>query len=164
MTREQATEVTGLIRAATGGQVDEQKISFFEAALTGLDYESSLAAATMGTVVWRFFPSWAEFKEIYRAQERLKEPTGEQRLDLPPIARGKQIPTWVRRWIAARFLYARFGKDRDTRIFPEQDQYGSVANAEYMPPDAWVEEAAQIADTEVWAAISSASIESQSEI
>lgn len=89
-----------LIRAATGGQVDEQKVSFFTAALLHLDYEIAISTATTGTVIWRFFPSWAEFKEIYRTQAKLKEPVGEQRIDtpLPREKYGTAAPEWVWVW------------------------------------------------------------------
>lgn len=157
MTDDQAKEVVMLIRAATGGQVDEQKVGFFTAALLHLDYEIAISTATTGTVIWRFFPSWAEFKEIYRTQSKLKEPVGEQRSQAEPalrLERGRKIPDWVRRWVAARFLYMRFGKEQDLRWFPEQKDYSDTTR-ERMPDSEWIDEAAKITDEDVWRAVAS---------
>lgn len=155
MTEDQANEVVMLIRAATGGQVNEEKVGFFTAALLHLDYEVALSTATTGSVIWRFFPSWAEFKEIYRTQIKLREPVGEQR-DLPDsnprIERGRKIPYWVKRWVAARFLYSRFGREQDLRWFPEQRGFTDPSN-ERMPDSEWIDEAEQITDEDVWKAV-----------
>lgn len=156
MTDDQANEVVMLIRAATGGQVDDEKVGFFTAALLHLDYETAISTATTGTVIWRFFPSWAEFKEIYRTQAKLREPVGEQRTQVvepaPQIERGRKIPYWVKRWVAARFLYARFGKQQDLRWFSEQKDY-SDPSRERMPDSEWIDEAEKISDEDVWKAV-----------
>ncbi len=103
MTEEQATEVITLLRAATGGRVDENTIGYFSAALRDLEYDVALSSATTGATVWRFFPSWAEFKEIYRTQLKLREPVGEQREQLPPRDKyGESAPEWIWVWSWAR--------------------------------------------------------------
>jgi hypothetical protein len=120
----QAQEVVLLIRAATGGRVEENTVTYFTAALQALDYDLGLAAATVGTITWRKFPSWAEFKEVYRAQKRLAEPVGEQRQDLPlggrdepSQKRGEAAAEWVWVWSWARLQRS----PTETRMFPQQE-------------------------------------------
>lgn len=152
MTSEQSEEVIAVMRASTGGRADPETVGYFLAGLSRLNYDSALAAASTGSIVWRYFPSWAQFMEIYKAQERLREPAGEQRMDLPPVVKERGIPLFVRRWVAARFLYERFGKKQDLRWFEEQRQYVD-AREEKMPDDAWLEEAKRISEKDVWAAV-----------
>lgn len=103
MTQAQADEIIALLRAATGGRVQESTASYFSAALRDMDYEIALSSATTGATVWRFFPSWAEFKEIYSTQKKLLEPVGEQRTDLPSRSKyGDAAPEWVWVWSWAR--------------------------------------------------------------
>lgn len=119
MTKTQAQEIVDLIRAATADSwVSEQTVSYFQAALDHLNFEHALSAVTIGIVTWRKFPSWADFKEGYRAQLRLAEATGEQRVDLPQ-KQGKQEkhPEWVSVWSYCRFLR----EPRNLRYFPQQD-------------------------------------------
>lgn len=98
MTETGAKEIVTLLRAATGGRVDDTTIDYFTAALQALDYDVALSTATTGSVVWRFFPSWAEFREIYKTQERLLAPPPEI-LEPPPFEkRGVAAPEWVRIW------------------------------------------------------------------
>lgn len=152
MTRDQSDEVIMLVSAATSGKADQSTLDYFSAALAPLDYEVALSAATIGKDFWRFFPSWAEFKEMYRLQERQLRPKPSPSESLPPIPKNSKIPEWVRRWVAARFLYSRFGKAKDLRPFPEQGDWVDP-KAEKMPPDAWVDEAKHVADADVWATV-----------
>ena len=121
MTEENAFEVTMLIKAATAGRVDQATIDYFNAALLELDFQLAVQAATIGTITWRKFPSWAEFKELYRAQQRLAEP--EERKSSPsaqrePIfKRGEAAPEWVWVWSWARMRR----EPRETRFLPQQD-------------------------------------------
>lgn len=137
MTEEQAQEVTTLIRAATADtRVDIKTLQYFEAALLNLEYDLALSAASVGTITWRRFPSWAEFKEIYRAHKRLAEPVGEQRSepdrsdnealssleDNPSGAlgdggkRGDHAAEWVHVWSWCRLQRS----PRNLRGFPQQ--------------------------------------------
>lgn len=121
MTNEEATEVVTLLRASTGGRVDEMTLDYFSAALLPLDYDIALSTATTGSTIWRFFPSWAEFKEIYKTQKRLAEPVGEQRTELPPVARekyGEAAPEWVHVWQWSRTMRS----PRCLIPFPQQNQ------------------------------------------
>lgn len=119
MNETQAQEIVDLIRAATADSwVNEQTLSYFQAALTHLNFELALAAATMGTVSWRKFPSWADFKESYKMQLRLAENTGEQRVDLPQkYGKKEKHPEWVHVWSWSRFMR----EPRNLRFFPQQD-------------------------------------------
>lgn len=102
MTFDEATEIVMLIKAATAARVEETTEEFFVAAMLSLDYDLALAAATVGTITWRKFPAWSEFKEIYRSQKRLKEPEqqpedqGSEEAPLPK--RGVAAPEWVHVW------------------------------------------------------------------
>lgn len=132
MTNEQAAEVILLIRAATGGKkVDEQTIDYFSVSLLPLDYKIALATATSGSVFWRFFPSWAEFQEIYRTQKKLQEPVGEQRDQLPPREKyGDAAPEWVWVWGWARTQRS----PRNLIPFPQQqipDSEVALSTEEY---------------------------------
>jgi hypothetical protein len=118
VTNEQALEVVTLIRAATGGRHDQQTIDYFLAALLPLNFRIALSTATTGVVVWRYFPSWAEFREIYKTQERLAEPIGEQRAALPPREKyGTSAPEWVWVWSWARS----YRSPRNLIAFPQQN-------------------------------------------
>lgn len=127
MTREQAQDIVSLLRAATRGQVDDSKASYFAAALEALDYSPALAAANMGTVTWTMFPSWAEFKELYRAQTRLSEADMateyRKRTAEAEFKRGVAAPEWVWVWSWCRG-WAPIPRDPlNTRPFPQQAQY-----------------------------------------
>ncbi len=63
------------------------------------------------------------------------------------------IPHWVRRWIAARYLYARFGKDQDLRAFREQGGEVDPRTTDWMPDGEWDEEAEHVTDKDVWKAV-----------
>ncbi len=147
MTGDQAKDIVTMLKAATGGRVDEDTSVYFESSLEQLEYESALSAATLGARTWRYFPSWADFREAYKGQQRAREPVGEQRNDLP--VRKERMPFWVKRWAASRYLFAKFGKDQDMRWFPEQSQWVDTTT-ERMPDDEWVIEAERVSDQEVW--------------
>lgn len=146
MTDEQANEITLLISSAVGGVPEETRLEFFRVALKKLDYEMALSTANIGKEIWKWFPAWAEFKEVYRAQEKLREPVGEQRENLPPVTKGKTIEPWLRRWAAARFYYEMFDRKRDLRPFKEQAVMSNPLETDWMPDDEWVEESERITD------------------
>lgn len=130
MTEQQAYEVVTLIKASTASRVEQSTVDYFSVALLPLDYDIALATASIGTITWRRFPPWADFKEGYRAQQRLAEPVGEQRQDLPsstrePIEkRGEAAPEWV--WI---WTWARLQRDpADPRWFPQQESQADPSN------------------------------------
>lgn len=115
-----------LIRAATRGQVEDGTLAYFHAALESLDYQTALAAATVGTITWRVFPSWAEFKEIYRSQERTKKTAAEQAPTPPPQPQGRREATveWVWVWSWCRTER----QPRNLRAFPQQHGFADPAD------------------------------------
>jgi hypothetical protein len=158
MTESDAREVVMLLRAATTTPISADTIDYFSVALLPFDYEAALTAATKGVRVhWRRFPSWFEFREAYNAELKLRDDDGRSAQDAMPkrTEEGggkKTIPFWVKRWIAARFLFTRWGRDQDLRPFTEQkDRLTSLAGEiEWMPEDEWVEEANHVSDDDVW--------------
>lgn len=123
----QAHDIVSLLRAATRGHVDEAKTAYFEAALLALEYEPALAAANMGTVTWRVFPSWAEFKEVYRAQTRLREvdeaAENHRRRPEAEFKRGVAAPEWVWVWSWCRGWTFPGRDPTEKRPFPQQTQH-----------------------------------------
>lgn len=137
MTPEQAADIVVLIKAATASRVDPGTENYYNARLLELDYDLALGAANLGTITWRKFPPWAEFKEIYRSQKRLAEPVGEQRSEIPespsgaigedpPFKRGENAPEWVHVWFWCRIER----QPRNVMSFPQQA--GSVDPANVM--------------------------------
>jgi hypothetical protein len=88
-------------------------------------------------------------RDYIKLERKLAEP------DAPrEVFPKKEMPTWVKRWVCARFLYARFGRERDERPFREQEQFCGPTR-EYMPPIEWAEEAKAVSSREAWDAIGS---------
>lgn len=138
MNETQAEEVVTLLRAATASRVEQGTIEYFKVALLPLDYNLALSAAAIGTITWRRFPPWADFKEIYRAQVRIAGPVGEQRSDIsteetdePIPKRGVAAPEWVWVWQWARIER----QPPETRWFPQQvevaDPNNTMSNDDY---------------------------------
>lgn len=162
MERRDAEEVVTLLKAAVGGRVEEDQLEFFRAAMSKLDYDKALAAATKGAGIWRYFPSWSQFREMYGGFEeedrRERERVEREKEEVAARTGKREIPFWVRRWIAARFLYARFDREKDLRPFREQgirvDQR-DPASLEWMPDDEWSEEGLRVSDRDVWFTLAS---------
>lgn len=159
MTEQEAVSIVTLMKAAAAHPVDQDVVEYFITRLTQMDYQMGLAAATVGAGIWRRFPAWAGYMEVYRAQRAISEPAGEQRsADRTPIRAAdvpvsREVPFWVKRWIAARFLYARFEKDQDFRVFPEEEPQLTAyerKDIQWMPDDEWVDEGQKVSDREVW--------------
>lgn len=68
-----------------------------------------------------------------------------KRNELPPA--GAEAPLWVRRWLCARYLFAKFDREQDMRRFREQDQWAHPS-LEVMPDGEWEEQALLISDWE----------------
>lgn len=94
----------------------------------------------------RYRPTVSDVREVVRKLERddlSARPKVEQQ-----ATSSRGVPLWVKRWIASRYLFHRFGKEQDMRPFPEQEGYIDPTVAK-MPADAWVEEAAHVTDKDV---------------
>lgn len=124
MTEQQAQEIVDLVRAATGGRAELLTTEYFQVALHHLDYKIALASVTIGNEQWTKFPSWGQFKEIYRMQKKLAEP--EERVSPPQDwgKRGDHAPEWVSIWQWCRLLR----DPRETRFFPQQETVAGPEN------------------------------------
>jgi hypothetical protein len=67
----------------------------------------------------------------------------------PPDTKPQRLPLWVGRWACSRFFYARFGRDQDTRRFPEQGDWVDPAEP-LMPPEEWEKEARSLKGRDVY--------------
>ncbi len=111
------------------------------------EYCTKAVAAAQQKLMYR--PSVAELREFYDI-ERAKARASAEAPERQWAAKRETVPLWVRRWVAARYLHAMFGKDQDMRPFPEQGQWASIDDTNLMPPDAWLEEAEHVTDDRVW--------------
>lgn len=109
------------------------------------EYATKAVAAAQQKLMYR--PSVAELREFYdleRAKTRARTET-----PVTERPRKDKVPLWVRRWVAARYLYAQFGKAQDMRRFPEQQDKHSP-DMEMMPPTEWLDEAEHVTEAQVW--------------
>lgn len=107
-------------------------------------------AAAQQKLMYR--PSVAELREFYDLERAKTRAHAEKPREERP--RKEKVPLWVRRWVAARYLYAQFGKEQDMRRFPEQqDRYSP--DMELMPADAWLDEAEHVTEERVWKTLAS---------
>jgi hypothetical protein len=149
MTPTEATELAGFLKAAFPALTDEQ-VSVYESGLLFEDAEHASRAILAGVREWKFPPRYAEIVERIRMERRASQPTVSE----PPSPKISGIPLWVRRWIAARYLYASFGRELDMRRFPEQfGQPGDPEANGSMPDDEWLEESDHVSDDHVWKTI-----------
>jgi len=160
MKRREAEDLIAMMAAASRGseELTATKKAFWLEQLENLDAEQATQAVLRGITVWEFFPSWPEFArfhtEVGREKAAMKE-RDERIGEYEQIRKSKtnfEVPFWVKRWVCATMLYARFGKDRDDRRFVEMGSYADVT-LPAMPDDAWVEEAKTLSDAETWRAI-----------
>jgi hypothetical protein len=103
-------------------------------------------AAAQQQLMYR--PSVAELRVFYDI-ERAKIRAAEDKPERQWPQKRETVPLWVRRWVAARYLYAMFGKEQDLRPFREQGDW-ATQDGERMPADAWLEEAEHVTDDRVW--------------
>ena len=149
MTYDEAVTVTAMVVTTwptTKVWSEEEMLAY----ATGLQkYEASLCtravAAAQQKLMYR--PSVAELREFYDL-ERAKTRAHAER-PVEERTRREKVPLWVRRWVAARYLYAQFGREQDMRRFPEQQDKHSP-DMEMMPADAWLEEAEHVTEDRVW--------------
>lgn len=154
MKLDEARDLIAMMHAATGsGRMTGEKQGFWEAQLVHLPADQATEAVLLGIKSWRYFPSWADFGEVYTAVGRRHQQAveGERRHEHETIV-STRLPVWVKRWAAARMLHNAFGRDRDERRFAEQGDHGDP-NQPLMPEDEWLPEAEKIADAQVFAAL-----------
>lgn len=156
MKLEEARDLIAMMHAATGGRMTGERQGFWEAQLQHLDGDIATHAMLAGIKVWKHFPSWADFGEVYTAESRRRSERQEslvrrqhEQTFLPATA----LPFWVKRWAAARMLFAAFGRERDERPFREQLAGVEVPGLRLMPDDEWMHEAEQITDAQAFSAL-----------
>jgi hypothetical protein len=145
VTSQQASDIlTNLAAAFTKRLTDEERTVWVDA-LCALDAATAVQVAMDYAKVGERFPTLPEFRHNVRLRREHAR---------PPVAdttpRSKP-PAWVHRWVAARFLYARFDRRQDMRRFVEQSDWRS--DGDVMPPTEWQTEGAAIEAAEVWAAV-----------
>lgn len=144
-----AFDVTEMVlRSWPGGRVwTAEEMEAYAKGLMWMDAEIATHAVAAAQQKVPHRPHVAELREFYDLERAKRRATIERTPEPPP--RKEKVPLWVRRWVAARYLYKRFGKDQDLRSFPEQQQFMDPY-AEVMPADAWLAEAEHVTDAQVW--------------
>ncbi len=150
MTYEEALTVTQMV-ITTWPSTKVWGEDEMEAYAHGLQrYEASACvkavAAAQQKLMYR--PSVAELREFYDI-ERAKQRASDDKPERNWPAKRETVPLWVRRWVAARYLHAMFGKDQDMRRFAAQGDWGNP-HVDLMPDDAWAEEAEHVTEDRVW--------------
>ena len=119
----------------------------YASGLMRYDAEFAVAAVAAAQQKLMYRPSVAELREFYDLERAKRRAVAERPVE--PRAKKEKVPLWVRRWVAARYLHAQFGKEQDMRRFPEQqDQYSP--DMPLMPPTEWLDEAEHVTDERVW--------------
>lgn len=130
MKESEARELLVMVKSATSQYALEPTTElFWMAQMTPLDADLAVKSVMIGVKEWKRFPSWAQFREVYKAEERklLGEPVGEQRERLPRAGK-HEVPEWV--WV---WSWARQKRDpREARPFPQQDYYVDATQAMSM--------------------------------
>lgn len=153
MTDEDAVAVMKMINGHWGLNMDEPTRKLWMAALIDEDAQSSVAVVAHLAQKMHYAPKISDFKEVMRLLHPPQEPP--PLMPQPKLKREEKIPLWIRRWIAARYLYRRFGREQDMRPFPEQAGHVDPLTSEWMPDEEWVAEAERVTDADVWGAIRS---------
>lgn len=149
MTYEEAVTVTQMV-VTTWPQTKvwgEEEMHAYATGLMRYDAAAMTSAVAAAQQKLMYRPSVAELREFYDLERAKRRATIERTPEPPP--RKEKVPLWVRRWVAARCLYKRFGKDQDLRSFPEQQEWANP-HVDVMPADAWLEEAEHVTDAQVW--------------
>lgn len=132
MTLGEAQDIIDLI----GGSVRNKNMSAptlqaWMAKLAPLDVVLAAQAADAGTQQWEYFPSWAEFFELYQVERRKRARTIARAENEEVLKRGDRAPDWVYVWLWCRNSRA----PRQMRPFPQQKDWVSgesmLSEAEY---------------------------------
>jgi hypothetical protein len=133
-----------------GKEWGREEMDAYARSIQSLNAEIATSTVVRAALEVKYRPSIAEFFECYKAERRRLQP------EVAPLEAAPQvIPFWVKRWMCARLLADRWGKETDRRRFSEQGHFGDLTR-ELMPEGAWVEEANSIPDEEFHKAFSGA--------
>jgi hypothetical protein len=137
---------------STSAAWGEAEMDAYAQGLQRYEAEACTKAVAAAQQKLMYRPSVAELREFYDI-ERAKTRAHQER-PIQERPRKDKVPLWVRRWVAARYLHAQFGKAQDMRRFPEQQDQHSP-DMELMPADAWLEEAEHVTEERVWRTLQS---------
>jgi hypothetical protein len=129
----------------TGRAWNTQEIEGYVRGIIQLDCEILVQAVVLAQRELEHRPSVAELRQFYRLEQANRRETFTAPADRKP----ERVPLWVRRWVAARFLHDEFGRTKDERRFPEQQDWADP-DLPLMPPDEWLSEAEHVTDQQVW--------------
>lgn len=152
MTHDEAITVTAMVVSTwpVTRLWDAAEMDAYARGLERLDAGLAVQAVAVAQQHLTRRPSVAELKDFYDI-ERAKHRASIENTEKWPTKRDT-VPLWVRRWVAARYLYRQFGHGQDMRRFPEQGDWGNPYT-DLMPPDAWQTEAEHVTDDRVWATL-----------
>ena len=151
MTRDDAITITSMVLNgwAKPDWTDGQTEAYVNA-LVPYDADHMTSAVALAHKELQFRPPFSELYQYYRAAKA--DAASRQGPPRYTPERANRLPLWVKRWVCARFLYAKFGRERDMRTFPEQREW-SGPEERLMPAEEWVEEANKITDRDAVKAV-----------
>lgn len=149
MNHDEALEVTKMVVTTWPSTKvwSAEEITAYANGLMRYDAEFCTLAVAAAQQKLMYRPSVAELREFYDLERAKRRASAERPVE--PRPRKEKVPLWVRRWVAARYLHAQFGKEQDMRAFPEQQTFMNP-HVDVMPADAWLEEAEHVTDERVW--------------
>ena len=151
MTRDDAISITSMVLNgwAKPDWTDGQTEAYVNA-LIPYDADHMTNAVALAHRELQFRPPFSELYGYYKAAKADDAARRGPKVYTPE--KGNKLPFWVKRWVCARFLYAKFGKEKDMRTFPEQRQWSGPEGL-LMPPNEWVDEANRITDLDAMRAV-----------
>ena len=148
MNYNEALDIVGMVvRTWPGKEWSEAEMDAYATGLMRYEAATCVAAVAAAQQKLMYRPSVAELREFYDLERAKRRAVAERPVE--PRAKKEKVPLWVRRWVAARYLYRQFGKEQDLRAFPEQQTFMNPY-VEVMPADAWLEEAEHVTEAQVW--------------
>lgn len=144
MTREESLQIVQMLLThwRASKEWTKEEMDVYARLIQDMDAELTTSAVIGLAKEIAYRPHPAQLRERVREERRRLRPVVQ-----PLEPERKPIPFWVKRWICARMLYAKFGKPRDMRRFPEQADFGDLTT-EMMPEGAWEAEANSMSDEE----------------
>ena len=155
MTDREAQEIIRMVESNWSFDL-EQARALWRQELLPYDAEIGTRAVARLARTSKFPPRLADLLEVVKMFHRERQ--GESAVEgeaLPRPSSKERVPGWVKRYVAARFLYRRFEREQDMRPFPEQREYVDPRTTEWMPEEEWAEEATRVTDDDVWVNIGS---------
>lgn len=160
MKQDEALDIVQMLVARwPGAHWSKDTMDAYAYALEAMDAKLTTLAVLRAERELEFYPKLATLRELVRIEKALAapEPPADRMASVPDFKR--DIPAWVRRWVAAR-------AHGDMRVFPEQKPgYDTLQiqepafrtyvwpDQEPMPADAWLDEAENVTDSQVWKAV-----------